>query len=158
MIGAKLAWNKLCAALNEPWSNCKGYVINHRRWSCFPLFLDTFFIIWYNDLFTLHGVGTVTGNRAVAIGNNGSWTFEHTSMHSSRMRTAHFGGRHYMSVLEGLCLQGGGGVAVLPWWTDKHLWKHYLPTTWLMGNKYIKYIRTHWSRSHSRSQSPAVCI
>ena len=44
MIGAKLAWNKICAALNEPWSNCKGYVVNHRRRPCFPLFSDTFFL------------------------------------------------------------------------------------------------------------------
>ena len=55
-----------------------------------------------------------------------------TRMHSSRMRTARFGGRHW------LCW--GGVHPLLPhplpkYMLDKHLWKYYLPATSFVGSR-----------------------
>ena len=67
--------------------------------------------------------------------------------HSSRMRTTHFGGHHWMSASWGVPSGGvssiptprrdlGPGISSVDRITDRHLWKHYLPATSLAGGKY----------------------
>ena len=78
----------------------------------------------YEQIDIVNGVSVdaCTAERAIIVRNHSSW-----------MRTAHFGGHHQMSVPDTYNPTPkkdlGPGRPTPHLWTDKRLWKHYLPVT-----------------------------
>ena len=80
-------------------------------------------------------------------------------MQSSRMHTTYFGGHHKMSVPGGSASEMSASSERSPGrpprWTDKHLWKHYLPATPLVSSNNLRQYPPFRSRmSCIQPQSP----